>query len=370
MKTVEELLKEANTRLKAGNVGISICRRGGKLSLRGNFPPKPNSGKKEWSQQRLALNIYANPSGIKRAEAEAKRISSDLALKDFSWDTYIPKKTESTTIRGLIEVLEKEYFAIRERNPKTEQTWNGEYLQTFKRFPNWDKELMQEDLLSVILQTKPNTRSRQRVAMVCELMASTAEIDFDAKRYKGRYSISQVEHRDLPSDEEIVRRYYSIPNKSWRWVYGMMACYGLRNHEIFYINLDSLAKAPGILEIEDGGKTGARSVFPCYPEWWLEWELWDIKLPSVSGKNNRELGHSVTKAFGRYKVNPAYNLRHAWAVRSMLFGMDVAMASAQMGHSVDLHCSLYHKWISRDQQMKAFQILMERSNRPTAPKLE
>jgi len=51
----------------------------------------------------------------------------------------------------------------------------------------------------------------------------------------------------------------------------------------------------------------------------------------------------------------------------MLFGMDVGMAAAQMGHSVDLHCKLYHKWITKDQQMKAFQILMARSDRPVAP---
>jgi len=39
----------------------------------------------------------------------------------------------------------------------------------------------------------------------------------------------------------------------------MIACYGLRNHEIFHLDLDSLKTAPGILEVLDG-KTGARTV--------------------------------------------------------------------------------------------------------------
>jgi len=51
----------------------------------------------------------------------------------------------------------------------------------------------------------------------------------------------------------------------------------------------------------------------------------------------------------------------------MLFGMDVSMAAAQMGHSVKLHCETYHQWITEEQQMKAFKILMERAERPIAP---
>jgi hypothetical protein len=39
-----------------------------------------------------------------------------------------------------------------------------------------------------------------------------------------------------------------------------MATYGLRNHEIGYIDLESLKKAPGIIGILDGSKTGARRV--------------------------------------------------------------------------------------------------------------
>jgi len=81
----------------------------------------------------------------------------------------------------------------------------------------------------------------------------------DTKCYKGNYSTSQVEPRDLPEDDRIEQRYLSIPNPAWQWVYGMIACYGLRNHEIFHLDLDSLKTAPGILEVLDG-KTGARTV--------------------------------------------------------------------------------------------------------------
>jgi hypothetical protein len=38
----------------------------------------------------------------------------------------------------------------------------------------------------------------------------------------------------LPSDEVIVEWYDRIPNPTWRYVYGIMATYGLRNHEVFF----------------------------------------------------------------------------------------------------------------------------------------
>jgi integrase len=149
-------------------------------------------------------------------------------------------------------------------------------------------------------------------------------------------------------------------------VYGIIACYGLRNHEVFHVDPDSLQKSPGLLKVTEG-KTDERVVFPVYPGWWKKWKLWEVKFPPVTGKNNRDLGSRVSQFFGRNELGQAYNLRHAWAIRSMLFGMDVSMAAAQMGHSVKLHCETYYQWITEEQQMKAFKILMERAERPIAP---
>jgi len=55
----------------------------------------------------------------------------------------------------------------------------------------------------------------------------------------------------------------SIPNPAWQWAYGMMACYGLRNHELFYLDCDRLP----LLVVKDGSKTGYHRVHPFFPEW-------------------------------------------------------------------------------------------------------
>lgn len=254
---------------------------------------------------------------------------------------------------------------MRGRTPKTQTTWRTDYDAVFRKFAP-GTHVTGEALLNVILSTEANTRARLRACTVCGAIAKFINLDFDAKWYRGNYSGKQVQPRDIPSDELIKERYERLTNPRWKWVFGIMACYGLRNHEVFHIDPDSLQKAPGILKVT-AGKTDERTVFPIYPEWWERWKLWEVKLPEINGKNNQDLSGRVCRYFKRHELGLPLNLRHAWAIRSMLFGMDVSMAAAQMGHSVKLHCETYHQWITEDQQMKAFKILMERPDRPSAP---
>ena len=115
------------------------------------------------------------------------------------------------------------------------------------------------------------------------------------------------------------------------------------------------------------GKTQQeRYVYPLYPEWVERW-LTEIRFPQVSGKNT-DLGNRVTHQFTRYGIpfNP-YDLRHAWARRSLEFGWDVTMAAYQMGHSVKVHTDCYHAWITRDVYQRAYDRLVSSPDRPLAP---
>ncbi len=86
---LEKLLTAANDRLKKGNCGIKIYKRGNKLSLRGTFPPKPGSEKTQSYQQYLSLGLYANAAGMQQAEKQGKKLSSQLALNEFEWKNWI-----------------------------------------------------------------------------------------------------------------------------------------------------------------------------------------------------------------------------------------------------------------------------------------
>ncbi|MBD1843337.1 site-specific integrase [Cyanobacteria bacterium FACHB-63] len=366
-------LDKINARLRAANLGVTIEARGkgSVLSLRAKVPPKDGIGSPKW--QYISLGLQNNPAGLKRAELEAKKLSVQISLREFKWDDWVePEIPQSDTVLAWIERYEIEYFSRRSRNPKSETTWKTDYKQPFGQLPP-DEPLTTEILRQSILETEPDTRNRQRRCMAFGQLAKFAGIELDAKSLRGKYSPKRVNPRDLPSDKEISewRDRINKENESWGYAFGLMACYGLRNHELFHIDLERLRESPVLRLTEDlhgGGKTGARKVWACYAEWWDKWHLWDIKLlPQVTGKTNAALGNRVTTAFARYGFHKPYNLRHAWAVRTIEFDIPVELAAQQMGHSLAIHHEVYHHWISDDVHQRAFDRAMQRSDRPLPP---
>lgn len=355
-------LQQVNDRLKKGKIGVSIELRGDRLSLRATLPPKPGETGPP-RQQRIALGVRLTAEGLERAESEAKIIGGLLAKGSFNWEPYLSANPPPETVGDWVRRLEREYFSERERTETTAGTWENDYLQAFKRLPT-DKPISSEILKNSILEnTKPNTRTRRRYAMAYSRLADLAGLDHDLRGLTGNYSPRAVSPRSLPSDTEIATVRKSIDNESWRWVYGLMAAYGLRNHEVFFTDLLDWPIA-----YVNRGKTDERYVWPLYPEWADRWELNREIRPEVTGKKNGDLGNRVTHAFSRAGVPFApYNLRHCWAVRSIDFGLDVSLAASQMGHSVKVHTEIYHLWITRKTHEKAMAILLNRSDRPLPP---
>lgn len=366
-------LKELNDRLKAAKLGVTVEARGKGtfLSLRAKLPPKTGSG--EWTRQFIPLEIYNNQAGLKRAEAEARKLSGQLACKEFNWSYWRePEKPDSGTVSTWIERYEIEYFNRRSRTPKSETTWRTDYKQPFAKLP-LDEPLTAAILRQSILETEPDTRNRRRRSDALGRLAKFAGIELDAKSLRGDYSPKRLTPRDLPTDKEISewRDLINQENEFWGYAFGLMACYGLRNHELFHIDLERLKESPVLSLTENlygGGKTGARRVWACYPEWWEKWHLWDVNLlPKVTGKTNSALGNRVTNAFVRYGFHKPYNLRHAWAVRTIEFDIPVELAAQQMGHSLQVHSQTYHHWISDDVHQRAFDRAMQRRDRPLPP---
>ncbi|MCY6493136.1 hypothetical protein [Leptolyngbya sp. GGD] len=363
-------IEQVNARLKAANLGVTIEARGkgSVLSLRAKVPTKTGDGSPKW--QYISLGLQNNPAGLKRAEAEARKLSGQIACREFQWSDWVEtKKPESDTVSAWIERYEIEYFNRRSRTPKSETTWKTDYKQPFGQLPP-DIPLTAEILRQSILETAPDTRNRQRRCMALGQLAKFAGIEFNAADLRGDYSPKRVNPRDLPSDKEISEWRDRIDHERWQWAFGVMACYGLRNHELFHIDLERLRDSPVLTLTDDlhgGGKTGARRVWALYPEWWDKWHLWDISLlPQVTGKTNSALGNRVTNAFKRYGISQPYNLRHCWAVRSIDF-LPVELAAIQMGHSLAVHSEQYHHWISDEVHQRAYDRAMLNPDRPSPP---
>lgn len=359
-------ISQANGRLRAGNVGVSIQQIGDRLYLRATLPPRPGSTRKDSYQQRIALGFRSNPAGIKAAESEARKVGVLLASGQFSWAAYLQESSQAETVSDWIARFEQHYLAAGGRP----ETWAGDYQKIFKKLEP-GQALTGELLQGMILGTAPNTKTRRRACMAAGALAKFAGLEFDPAPLAGNYGPRRVAPRQLPTDEAIAAWRETIKNPAWRWVYGMLATYGLRPHEVFRLDLEEFARSGPIVTVLENTKTGARRVWPCYPDWWNAWSLGDVQLPGVDlSRSNDKIGHSVSKYFLETKCPfKPYDLRHCWAVRSLEFGLDISLAAQQMGHSVQVHSQQYHHWITDRHHQRAFEALMLRSDRPRPPEL-
>jgi hypothetical protein len=370
MTTIEII----NERLKAAKIGVYILPRGNRLSLRGTLPPKTRLGETKPSQRTIALHIYNSPAGLKGAKKKALEVGGLLASGEFDWSDWEDwddtPELSKYAVSEWVQRFETDYFSKRARTPKSGTTWKTDFKQPFGQLP--PDELLTEDLLlQSILTTQPDTRDRLRRCTALGRLAKFAGLEVNTTALRGNYSPKRVTPRNLPTDKEISEWRDRIPNPQWQYAFGLMACYGLRNHELFHIDLEKLRNSPVLNLTEDndgGGKTGARRVWACYPEWWDKWHLWDVSLlPQVTGDSNAALGGRVTNALKRYGFSKPYNLRHAWAVRTIEFDIPVELAAQQMGHSVSVHSETYHAWISEGVHQRAFDRALQRPDRPLPP---
>ncbi len=353
-------IAQANGRLRSANVGVTIEQCGSRLRLRATLPPKPSSKKTEPHQQRISVGIHANPAGVREAEKVAREIGAALDRDRFSWQDYSRTPVEKPlTIGEEIRRLEQAFFS----DGGTVTTWKGDYRKAFGRL-DMEKPLDVEYLAAVLEEIDPDSKTRRRCATAFSRLLENAGQEATLYHLAGKYSPSRVNPRDLPSDELVTKYRFSISNPAWQWVYGMMATYGLRNHEVFHLDLSRFP----IIQVLEGTKTGARSVWPCYPEWAEEWELCDRKLPRlVSGRTNSQLGQKVTGYLSPKLPFKPYDLRHCWAIRTAIFSWPVELAANQMGHSLQIHNRTYQRWISDSHHQRVYELLVSRPDRPLPP---
>ncbi|MEA5450557.1 site-specific integrase [Leptolyngbya sp. CCNP1308] len=373
-----------NTRLKAARLGLQVERRGDRLSLRGTLPPRPDSAKTRPHQQRIPLKLPATPAGLKQIEREAKVIAAQLIERRFSWANYLSPAEESPPETVPLADRVAQFEAHLGARPAVDvaalasrkTTWDKAYAPYLKKLVAHGEQHPQQPLeaalVAVLEEFSPHSRSRQ-----VALTAFKAFADFqglalpeDVDKLAGTYGNSKANRRHLPSDEVIVEWCDRIPNPAWRYVYGVMATYGLRNHEVFFCDYQALRQGDpeGRITVLETTKTGLHDVWPFYPEWIERFDLRQGSLPPISTDlaytTLQRIGQQVAIQFKRYGVPfSPYDLRHAWAVRTIHFGLPDTVAARMMGHSVAIHNRTYHRWITHRDQRAAVQTALQRGPR-------
>lgn len=387
-QTIDSKIAHVNQRLKIAQLGLQVERRGQKLSLRGTLPPRPASHRLRPYQQRISLGLPATLPGLKQAEQQAKVIAAHLIQNTFDWRDYSPVqdggRLYQMDLSQKLQAFEDSFLSKPDRtimlSSSAKTTWETAYAPYFRKLMAIAQSSPRLSLVEAIYQTvqttSPNSRSRQVCCTALNAFAQflNLELPYELREFWGHYSPRDAKARALPSDEDILRAYEQIPNAAWRFVYGVMATYGLRNHEVFFCDYAALKhnREPAIVEVLDTTKTGNHEVWPFYPEWVDRFQLRDINLPNINTNLNhttlQRVGQQVSCQFRRYRLPfSPYDLRHAWAVRTIHFGIPDTVAARMMGHSVAIHTRTYHRWLTHRDQQHAVEAALSRRAQAVAP---
>ena len=385
---LDAALRAHNGRLAAAGVLLRLERRGQRLGLRGPLPCRRGSGTQR--VQRISLGLAADAEGLELACGHLRQVHQQLQQHRFRWsdwssDAPSPAAGSAAAPRldatSAVTRFEQGFFSDprRRRNPAgSRTTWTSAYLPYLRRLQRVAAEgglPLGVSLLEQVLESYPlASRGRQQCGTALAALARQLELELppDWGERAGGYGLHAAQFRQLPSDGQILDWLEQIPNPGWRLAYGLMATYGLRNHEVFFTDLSALA--PGgdrVLRVLPTSKTGEHQVWPFQPEWVERFELGRLGcdrslLPPVSTDLRRttlqQVGRRVAEQFRRYDLPlTPYDLRHAWAVRTIHIGLPDTVAARMMGHSVAIHTRTYHHWITRRDQQQAVDAALARS---------
>ena len=328
---MDHQIKAANAKLTK----IKILHRGNTLALRGVLPPKPGDGHKP-KRYTLSYGLPANKQGLQIALAKAQQLEIDLLYDRFNWGN-----NNQLIVEDAIAKFENAFWQKKKKTISRADNYKEDYLKPFLYLPQ-DEVLTGELLKRALLTTEADSRKRLRLAIAYGALAKFAGIELDLSGLRGSYKPKVV--REIPTEEEIERYRESISNPGWRWVFGIIAAFGIRPHEIFHLDISRLGEYPPILQVGEKTKTNYRLVYPIPNEHWIvDWNLGDRAFPNIAveGKSNRQLGTKIGQGFYERKIPSPYHFRDAYAIRGVIYNFNPANVAKWMGHSLTVHEQKY-----------------------------
>jgi integrase len=247
-----------------------------------------------------------------------------------------------------IQKFEAHHWQKREKTANSANTYKYDYLNHFLYLPQ-DKLLTTELLVKAIKTTMPDSRKRQGMVIAYGALLNYFQIENNLGSYKGNYAPKK---RIIPSLEEIDQYYAMMKSPQWRWVFGIIACYGIRPHEIFHLDCSMMREFPPVLMVGEKTKTGSRLAYPLPDETRArQWKLHEAILPNIdiTGKSNMDLGRKISQHFWEAKIPSPYHFRDAYAIQGAVRHCSPALVAQWMGHDLKTHYQKYLRHISKSQ---------------------
>lgn len=311
-------------------------------------------GDRKPHQQRIPTGHKANAQGLKLAHRQALLLSSTKLAGTFSWDDWTtdapaPVSPGATpgeiTVAAAVKRFEDDFWQGRVRTGAAERTWKRNHAD-LKKLPA-GATLTIDLLVAVAEGLKPGSRSRQEFIRVAKRLALLVDLD-GVDRLVAVNTPYQPKERELPSPEEIAAVLLMLKGTRWEWATWAVANYGCRPAEVF--SLQPLENGTAkVLTVKRAMKLPTWRTALALPvgdpvERQIEW---DVRSPAdydslEAHRMVNNWGRSFVRATGGMQL---YDLRHAWAVRSIHKGLNASLAAKCLGHSLSVHSDTYHRYM-------------------------
>jgi integrase len=316
----------------------SVNAQRGRLYLLAKLPKKNGDG---WTQTRIPVGLPDTPVNRKVADKRRIMLQRQLDNDTFEWDFWEDTDRKGTTWKQAIEQLYKKRVILGRTG---EATWQTNYMGRLRQ-ANMSKVVNSREIADFLNRWRVDQCSYKEAYYLCQDLCRLINVPFPEvalpKYKKGALT-------NVPEDWEIIEwiEKAQTSEKELAWAMGMMATYGLRDHELDdceFIDLKHRLKVP------DDTKTGFRVVVPLHRDWVDLFELRSerrrVKVSKAKDATAQWLYHRRHKLGFPYIP---YSLRHAYAGRLWRVGgsnLDVFTAARLMGHSVKEHEQTYREWI-------------------------
>ena len=316
----------------------SVNAQKGRLYLLAKLPKKNGDG---WTQTRIPMGLPDTPVNRKVVDKRRILLQRQIDNDTFEWDFWDDNDRKGTTWKQAIEQLYKKRVILGRTG---ENTWHTNYMGRLRQ-ANMSKVVNSREIAEFLSRWRVDQCSYKEAYYLAKDICSLIAVPFpevSVPKYK-KGALTNV-----PEDWEIIEwiEKAQAPEPELAWALGMMAVYGLRDHELDdceFIDLKHRLKVP------DDTKTGFRVVVPLHRDWVDLFELRSerrrVKISKAKDATAQWLYHRRHKLGFPYIP---YSLRHSYAGRLWRVGgsnLDVFTAARLMGHSVKEHEQTYREWI-------------------------
>ena len=295
-------------------------------------------------QTRIALRMDDTPVNRRAAAKQLATLEKQLAAGTFEWPYWLDQE-EGITWREAIARLHRARVVL---GRTSESTWEVSYMGRLRQIPP-ASTVTSESMATALQRYDRATCSYKELWYLLQHLSRLVGVPFPELPVP---TYGRAELVEVPSDDQILAWLDATPQPA-RWYLAMAATYGLRPHEIERTTLIDR----DYCQVQEGTKTGFRTVVPLPREWVERFALHDRQHrigPRVSSRPDA-VSKWLSKMSRSVPWRP-YALRHAYAGRLWKQGgsrLDIYTAARLMGHTPQQHARTYRAHIQPHQVAEA-----------------